>query len=77
MHLPDKYSGEFSIDYDKNIINEGTYLYYPIDGTLHYVKEVTPTEFILHDEWQNEQWAVEGYRFRSNLFEDFFPLKQH
>lgn len=75
MKLPEKYSDEYKIDYDKDVITPGVSLYYAPDGVIHRVTDSSPMSFELYDTHKDEYWEISGLELRGDLFTDFFPLK--
>jgi len=75
MELPEKYSDEFSIDYEKDCVSVGMVLYSAIDGTIHRITDSSSMSVELLDTWQKEYWKISKKEANELLYIDFFPLK--
>ena len=77
MHLPEQYSGEYSLDHVRDDAETDDVVYYPPDGTIHTVIEQAGDYVKLCEHGSGVEWTVDGSDFRENLFTDFFPLQRN
>jgi len=75
MKLPEKYSDEYRIDWERNKVNVGNIVYYAPDGVIHEITNSSQMTFELFDQWQKEHWKASKEDIQDSLYEDWFPVK--